>query len=232
VSEGRAVFPVPRFPLIFAAPSGAGKTSIARALGERRSDVAFSISATTRPPRSYERDGVDYFFKTQDEFRAMIERGELLEWAMVHGNYYGTPRWNLDEARSRDRFLLLDIDVQGSRQVRQAVPESVAIFVLPPSGAELARRLAGRGSEDAAVQQRRLRAAREELGAAAEFDFVIVNEDVNRSVELVEAILDAECHRAGRIPALNQTVARLCAQVDRCLVADPAASGSTHPSNQ
>lgn len=205
------------FPVIFAAPSGAGKTSIARALGERRSDVEFSISATTRAPRGYETDGVDYHFRTEDEFRKMIDAGELLEWASVHGNYYGTPRQNLEDARTRGRFLILDIDVQGSRQVRKAVPDAVSIFVLPPSGQELARRLASRGSESSDVRDRRLRAAREEILAAAEFDYVIVNDDVERSVDLVEAVLAAESSRVARMGNLEQMVERLCSEVDGCL---------------
>lgn len=212
--------PAAPFPVIFAAPSGAGKTSIARTLGERRDDVEFSISATTRPPRGYERDGVDYHFRTEDEFRRMIHAGELLEWANVHGNYYGTPRRNLVDARARGSFLILDIDVQGSRQVKEAVPDAVSIFVLPPSGIELAQRLAGRGSEDEAVRVRRLRAAREEIRAAAEFDYVIVNETVERSVDLVEAVLTAESHRVKRIEGLSDMVDRLRIEVDGCLTSE------------
>jgi guanylate kinase len=187
-----------RFPVIFAAPSGAGKTSIARALRERRGDVTFSISATTRTPRPGETDGVDYFFRTEDEFRRMIRSDELLEWAEVHGNLYGTPRSNLTEAVARGHFLILDIDVQGSRQVRAAVPDAVSIFVLPPSGGELARRLAGRGSEARAVRERRLRAARGEIRAVSEFDYVIVNESIESSVEAVEQILHGELHTGSR----------------------------------
>lgn len=202
------------FPVIFAAPSGAGKTSIARALRERRSDVVFSISATTRSPRYYERDGVDYVFRTEPEFRRMIAEGELLEWAEVHGNLYGTPRQNLDDARARRQHLVLDIDVQGSRSVRGQVPEAVSIFVLPPSGTELTRRLVGRGSEDPAVQRRRLEAARDELQAAVEFDYVIVNEDLMSSVEAVEAILASEMHRRERLKGLQQFLEELSAEVD------------------
>lgn len=207
----------PRFPVIFAAPSGAGKTSIARALAERRDDVEFSISATTRPPRVYERDGVDYHFRTKEEFRRMIDAGELLEWAEVHGNYYGTPRRNLEDAIARDRFLILDIDVQGSRQVKAAVAEAISIFVLPPSGSELAKRLAGRGSEAPEIRNRRLKAAREEIRAASEFDYVIVNEVVEGSVDLVEAVLVAERHRVGRMEDLERVVGRLCEEVNGCL---------------
>lgn len=210
----------PHFPVIFAAPSGAGKTSIARALADRRDDVEFSVSATTRPPRGYERDGVDYHFHSEHEFRRMIEAGELMEWARVHGNYYGTPRENVERARMRGRFLLLDIDVQGSRQVKEAIAEAVSIFVLPPSGIELARRLAGRGSESEEVRSRRLQAAREEIRAASEFDYVIVNESVDTSVDLVEAVLTAERHRVGRMEHLEQVVDRLCLEVDGCLSSD------------
>lgn len=212
------------FPVIFAAPSGAGKTSIAQTLRARRDDVAFSISATTRPARAYERDGVDYHFRSEAEFRRMIEAGELLEWAHVHGNYYGTPRRNLEEALARGQYLVLDIDVQGSRQVRSLVPEAVSIFVLPPTGVELAKRLAGRGSEAAEVRARRLRAAREEIAAVTEFDYVIVNHDVEGSVEAVERILAAESMRTRRIPALTGSVDRLCREVDGCL--EPTGSGS------
>jgi guanylate kinase len=209
------------FPVIFAAPSGAGKTSIAHALRERRSDVIFSISATTRPPRVTEEDGVDYFFHTVEAFRAMIAAGELLEWAEVHGNLYGTPRSNLDAARASDRHLILDIDVQGSRLVRGAVPEAVSIFVLPPSGGELARRLAGRGSETEEVRRRRLLAAREELAEAVDFDYVIVNDDLKSSVDAVESILDAESARTRRLQDLQGFIGRLRDEVDAHLSAGP-----------
>lgn len=205
------------FPVIFAAPSGAGKTSIAQALRARRGDVRFSISATTRLPRGYEREGVDYYFRSEEEFRRMIDGGELLEWARVHGSYYGTPRRNLDDALAASEYLILDIDVQGSRQVRRLVPDAVSIFVLPPSGAELARRLVARGSEDAAVRRKRLLAAREEVTAAAEFDYIVVNHDIERSVDVVEAILAAEAHRSRRLPGLSEAVHRLCREVDGCL---------------
>ena len=205
------------FPVIFAAPSGAGKTSIARALRDRRDDVEFSVSATTRPPRPREAHGVDYFFHSEEEFRRMIDAGELLEWAMVHGNLYGTPRRNLEQAASRGRHLILDIDVQGSRLVRSQVPEAVAIFVLPPSGAELARRLIGRRSETDDAQRRRLAAARDELLAAREFDYVVVNDDLTGVVERVGSILAAERQRISRIEGLTAYVDRLVAEVDEHL---------------
>jgi len=118
------------FPLVMAAPSGAGKTTIARALRERRKDVVFSVSATTRPPRPGERDGVDYHFVDHAGFRRMIDGGELIEWAEVHGNLYGTPLRNVADAVARREYLLLDIDVQGARQIRGKLPEAVFVFVL------------------------------------------------------------------------------------------------------
>lgn len=202
------------FPIIFAAPSGAGKTSIARALRERRQDVEFSISATTRAPRPGEKDGVDYHFLPRDEFRAMVDRGELLEWAEVHGQLYGTPRRNVDAALGRGNYLILDIDVQGSRQVRSAMPSALSIFVLPPSGLELARRLSGRGSEPQDVQVRRLRASREELKSVSEFDYVIVNHDIQAAVDAVEEILRSEGRRTQRISRLDRMVQELTDQVD------------------
>lgn len=207
----------PSFPVIFAAPSGAGKTSIARALRARRDDVVFSISATTRPPRHYERDGVDYFYHPEAEFRRMIAAGELLEWAEVHGNLYGTPARNLAEARADGRHLILDIDVQGSRQVKDRVPDAISIFVLPPSGLELIRRLVGRGSEDGEVRRRRLLAARDELAAAAEFDYVVVNHDLEEAVSTVECILSAENHRSRRMTELETFVTGLGDEVNEYL---------------
>lgn len=214
MTEGRAVPWGMAFPVIFAAPSGAGKTTIAHALLDSRDDVEFSISATTRTPRPGERHGQDYFFHTEAEFRQMVDAGELLEWAVVHGHLYGTPRRNLVDAAARNRHLILDIDVQGSRLVRKQVPDAVSIFVLPPSGRELVRRLVGRQSETDEVQKRRLTAARDELIAAREFDYVIVNDDLAESVAQVNSILASERHRVSRIPSLRNFVQRLVSEVD------------------
>jgi guanylate kinase len=206
------------FPIIFAAPSGAGKTTIAQRLMEKRGDLRFSVSMTTRAPRSYEREGEHYYFVSDAEFRRRVAAGELLEWAEVHGNLYGTPRRNLEESIERNQYLVLDIDIQGARQIRDAVAEAISIFVLPPSGEELARRLIGRNSEDAAVQQRRLANARAEIRAATEFDYVIVNEAVDDAVRQVDAILRAEAHRTGRIPALRQRLLELDREIQLQLV--------------
>ena len=202
------------FPLVMAAPSGAGKTTIARALRERRKDVVFSVSATTRPPRPGERDGVDYHFVDHAGFRRMIDGGELIEWAEVHGNLYGTPLRNVADAVARREYLLLDIDVQGARQIRGKLPEAVFVFVLPPSGEALAARLAGRGSEDVEVRRRRLANARDEIREAVRFDFAVVNDDLGRAVDEVERILLAETLRVSRIPALQAEIARMCGDIE------------------
>jgi guanylate kinase len=201
------------FPVIFAAPSGAGKTTIARRLMERRRDLIFSVSMTTRPPRRYEVEGEHYFFVTEPEFRRRIEAGDLLEWAEVHGNLYGTPRHNLERAVEREEFLVLDIDIQGARQVRRTVADAVSIFVLPPSGAELARRLIGRGSEAPEVQRRRLTNSLGEIRAADEFDYVVVNRSLEDAVDAVDAILRAEASRTRRIPALRASLGVLEAEI-------------------
>ena len=201
------------FPVIIAAPSGAGKTSIAQGLRQRRSDVVFSISATTRPARSYELHGRDYWFLSEDEFRDWIAAGKLLEWAEVHGHLYGTPALNLEQAADRGQFLLLDIDVQGARQVRRLVPHAVAVFVLPPSGRALAERLLSRASEREEVRRRRLANATTELALASEFDYVVVNDDLDRAVGEVDCILRSEARRVGRAVGLGEHVEQLRQQV-------------------
>ncbi|HEX2188532.1 MAG TPA: guanylate kinase [Longimicrobiaceae bacterium] len=212
------------FPLILSAPSGGGKTTIARMLGARRGDIAFSVSATTRPPRHYERDGRDYWFVSEEEFLGMAAGGELVEWARVHGNLYGTPLANLDRAVEEGKYLVLDIDIQGARQVRDRVPEAVLVFVLPPSGSVLADRLLGRGSEDHEATRRRLSNAGEEIEAAAEFDYVVTNENLEATVDAVETILAAEGRRASRLPGLTEEIRRLRAEVRALLAADAAGS--------
>ena len=202
------------FPVILSAPSGGGKTTVARMLGRRRGDIAFSVSATTRAPRRHEADGRDYWFVEPDEFRRMADSGELVEWAEVHGNLYGTPRANLDRAVEAGKYLILDIDIQGARQVRERVPDAVLVFILPPSGSVLAERLAGRGSEDREALLRRLGNARDEIAAAAEFEYLLVNHDLEATVDAVEAILAAESRRAHRLGGLPDEIRRLRGEVD------------------
>ena len=205
------------FPLVIAAPSGAGKTSLARALVERRRDVVFSISATTRPRREYEVHGRDYFFVDDAAFDHMIETGELLEWATVHGRRYGTPREGVTRGLEQGLVVVLDIDVQGARQVREQFPDAVLVFILPPSASELERRLAKRGSEAREEVERRLAGARRELPLAASFDYVVVNDDFERAVSALEAVVTAERHRRPRMVDLEKELIRLDTELGRIL---------------
>jgi guanylate kinase len=175
---------------VLAGPSGVGKDTVAAAVRTRYPQVWLSVSATTRAPRPGEVDGVHYYFVTDDEFDAMVARGDLLEWALVHGRHrYGTPRRAvLDHLASGDAALLV-IDMQVARRVRETMPEARFVFLAPPSWEELVRRLAGRGTEGPEERERRLATARVELAAAREFDHVIVNDDVHRAAdELVSAM--------------------------------------------
>lgn len=182
---------LPGIPLVLAGPSGGGKTSVCTELVARREDVSFSVSATTRPARPGERDGRHYRFVDRERFEAMTAAGELLEWAEVHGELYGTPRDQL-AAVERGRTVLLDIDVQGAREVRERVPEAVLVFLLPPSATTMLTRLRKRGSEDEETLRRRLRSAIAELEAVGEFDYALVNEELLATVDAVEAIIEAE----------------------------------------
>lgn len=206
------------FPLVIAAPSGAGKTSLAHALVQRHpEEVTFSISATTRARRERELPGKDYYFLDDAEFDEMIESGELVEWATVHGRRYGTPNRGVREGIEAGKVVVLDIDVQGARQIRNAFEDAVLVFILPPSAAELNRRLAGRGTEQDADRLRRLRGARAELDAATEFDYVVVNDDFERAFQALEAILQAERHRGHRLVGLGSELSRLDSELGQIL---------------
>lgn len=201
-------------PVVLAAPSGSGKTTIARALIEHPDRFVFSVSATTRPPRPGERDGVDYHFLDEARFQGMVERGELAEWAVVHGYKYGTPNRNFDEAAARGLHIVLDIDIQGARQVRETVPDAILIFILPPSGEALVARIDARGEMDRAELRQRLLAAHMELQRAPEFDYIVVNDDLDAAVRQVHAIVEAERHRTSRLVALEGEIRRLQREID------------------
>lgn len=186
------------FAVAICAPSGTGKTTVARALVQGGEDLLFSVSATTRPARAGEQPGVDYHFVSRDEFEAMIARGELLEWAEVHGELYGTPRANLERAERQGELLILDIDVQGAQQIVTAYPDTVTIFLLPPSLGALLERLRNRESEDEARLRQRLETAQRELARLDAFEYVVVNDRLEETVARVGSIIVAERQRRER----------------------------------
>jgi guanylate kinase len=202
-------------PIVLAAPSGTGKTTIAHRLVEGTGEFVFSVSATTRQPRKGERNGMDYEFMTREGFQAMVERGEFAEWAEVHGNFYGTPRRTLEEATARGEFVVLDIDVQGARQIRTAFPDALLVFVIPPSAEVLVSRLTKRGTEADEEVVRRLRNARKELARATDFDHVVVNDDLERAVEEVRSV--ARSGGASKDGDVADRIAELTTEIDRVL---------------
>jgi guanylate kinase len=197
------------FLLVLSSPSGGGKTTIAKNLLQARDDLAYSVSATTRPRREGERDGVDYHFIARDEFLRRVEAGAFLEWATYAGNLYGTLRSEIDRILGRGRTAVLDIEIEGARQIRASFPNSLQVFVLPPSAEVLVGRLAGRNTEPAAVIRDRITRAADELAAVAEYDYAIVNEDLVLAVAQVAAILDAEARRVVRQDGLPAFIERL-----------------------
>jgi guanylate kinase len=195
---------------VIAAPSGAGKTSLLKALLARRPDVSFSVSCTTRPPRASEQDGRDYHFIGREEFERLIAANEFIEHANVFGNLYGTRRSVVDATLAAGRDLILEIDWQGARQVRERLPEAVHIFILPPSRAELEERLRKRGSDSDEAIARRLRESVLEMSHWRDFDHVIVNRDFERALAELEAVFDGrgEASRRDR-PELQPLVREL-----------------------
>lgn len=192
-----AAAPRPRL-VVLAGPTAVGKGTVAAYVRDHHPEVWLSVSATTRAPRPGERDGVHYHFLDRAEFERRRDAGEFLEWATVHGtNLYGTPRWPVDEVLAEGRPALLEIDLQGARQVRESMPEALFVFLAPPSWDELVRRLVGRGTEDEAERARRLATARAEIAARAEFDVTVVNDDVRRAAEELVSLMRST-HRLKR----------------------------------
>ena len=192
--------------LVLSSPSGAGKTSIARRLLELEPELSLSISVTTRPKRPSEVDGADYHFISRAAYRAMIEAGDLLEHAEVYGHGYGTPRRPVEEALAAGRDVLFDIDWQGTQQLREARTDMVSVFILPPSLAELERRLHRRAEDSEAVVQQRLAQVAADVTHFAEYDYVLINSDFDASVAQVRAILGAERLRTPRQAGLSEFV--------------------------
>jgi guanylate kinase len=197
------------FPIILSSPSGGGKTTIAHRLLAQRPDVGYSVSCTTREPRRGEQDGVDYHFLTRDEFIERRRLGEFIESAEVHGNLYGTLRREVSRVLSGGRHVIMDIDVQGARLIRESFPAAVSVFLLPPSADVLLERLKRRHTESPAQLLDRLHSALHELRAVNEYDYVVVNDDLDHAVQRVAAILDAEVVSRERVSGLRQQVKQL-----------------------
>lgn len=196
--------------LVLSSPSGAGKTTIARLLLERDNNLTMSVSVTTRAKRPGEVAGADYHFIDRVEFDLMVNRRELLEYAKVFGNYYGTPRAPVEAALAAGRDMLFDIDWQGTQQLEEAMPRDlVRVFILPPSTRELERRLKARAQDSPAEVARRMAKAADEMSHWAEYDYVIVNRGIEESVQKVQAILTAERLRRDRLVGLHEFVKAL-----------------------
>ncbi|MDA8019401.1 MAG: guanylate kinase [Thermoanaerobaculia bacterium] len=195
---------------VVTAASGTGKSTVLRELFENHreamADVTFSISHTSRPPREGEVEGRHYYFISEDEFRRLADGGAFLEWALVHGQYKGTSLAEVERLRSSGRDVLLEIDVQGTAQVRHKIPEAVSIFLLPPSYPELERRLRDRNLDSQQQIERRLADAAAELPRVQEFDYVIVNDDVGRAAHALAAVLLAGRHRRDRMRPVTERI--------------------------
>lgn len=184
--------------LIISAPSGAGKTTICRKLLALRKDLKYSTSCTTRGPRPGEKNGKHYFFLSREDFKKKIQRGELLEWAMVHDEYYGTPRAFVDDQIKKGLNVIMAIDVQGAMSIRRKHPAAILVFVLPPSMDALKARLAGR-RDASEIVAKRLANSRGELAAAKDYDYVVVNDDLEKCVNQISCILTAETLKTSRL---------------------------------
>lgn len=197
-AEATGVSTAPGLLVVISGPSGVGKSTLCNLLLERDGDLSFSVSATTRPMRRGEREGVDYFFVTEDEFMRKVRDGEFLEWTRYCKHYYGTLNTHVREITSRGRSVLLGIETQGARQVREKRPDAVFVFITPPSLAELKSRIAGRGTESKTDVAERMRLAEQEMNAMRDYDYVVVNDNLEKAVGWLSAILVAERCRVTR----------------------------------
>lgn len=182
--------------ILISGPSGTGKGTVCDLLRQKHPEISYSISATTRQPRPGEQDGVNYYFYTKEKFREMIDQGQLLEWAEVYGNFYGTPKQKVLDRLEAGEDILLEIDTQGALNVMKVMPEGLFIFLLPPSLEELAARLTGRGTETEESLHRRLGAAVDEIKLATKYRYVVVNDKVEDAQETIANIIEAEHHRS------------------------------------
>jgi guanylate kinase len=206
-------------PIILASPSGGGKTTIAHQLLASRTDVGYSVSCTTRPPRFDEAEGRDYYFLTEEKFRSRHGEGDFAESATVHGHLYGTLRSEVARVLASGRNVIMDIDVQGTRQFVRAFPESLLIFILPPSSEALIARLEARGTEDIPALIRRFRSAKDELKAIDLYEYVVVNDDLDSAVAAVADIIDGkgEGFKRSRNGALERRVQELMLGIERAI---------------
>lgn len=188
--------------IVLSGPSGVGKGTLCKALRSQTTSIQYSVSATTRAPREGEIDGVHYFFKTRDQFESMIANNELLEWAEYVGNYYGTPAQYVRDNLDAGKDVILEIEVQGAQKVRELFPEGIFIFLLPPSLEELRNRIVGRGTESEETINQRMQAASDELALLSNYDYAVVNDDLESARARVEAILSAEHCRRDRMQEL------------------------------
>ena len=186
------------FPIILSAPSGAGKTSLCRKVVERHPEIVYSISVTSRPPRPNEKHGQDYHFVSAADFEEMLESDALVEWAMVHDNYYGTPRKDISGQLEQGRDVIMDIDTVGARSVKKTYPQAISIFVIPPSIEALKQRLMSRATDSDEGIRKRLNKARLEMEQIGDFDYWLVNDDLNQAIDAVVAIIRAERLRLSR----------------------------------
>ena len=203
------------FPVILSAPSGGGKTTIARELLRHRGDLGYSVSCTTRSPRVGEVDGTDYYFLSRAEFERRRDAGEFAECAEVHGNMYGTLRSEVQRVLGAGKHVVMDIDVQGARQFTRVFPESVTIFVLPPSAEVLLERLRRRQTESKEQLARRLQSALTELQAVDSYQYVVMNDDLHKAVQRVAAIVDAEVVSRERVAGLRHQVSLLVERLEQ-----------------
>ena len=191
--------PKPGLAVVISSPSGTGKTTICHALIKKNSDYQFSISATSRKRRINEQNGVDYWFMSKNKFLANKKAGMFIETTEYLGNFYGTPRRPLEQAIEKGKIILLDIDIRGGLSIKKAVPQAVAIFIVPPSLPELKRRLINRRTESLEIQKRRLDEAYSELKRWNRYDYVVVNDDLRKAVSEVETIIEAERRKTNRL---------------------------------
>ncbi len=203
-----------QFPIVLSAPSGGGKTTVTKLLMQRRTDLGYSVSCTTRPPRPGEVDGTDYQFVSEKQFLEHRDRGDFAEWAVVHGKYYGTLKSAIKRVLEGGKHVMMDIDVQGAAQFAAVWPGAVLIFMLPPSVEVLLARLQERNTEDGSTLLTRLKSAHAELQVVSRYHYVLVNDDLESTVARVSSIIDAEEVKRERIRALDSQLSGLIATLD------------------